>query len=255
MRQLCQTGSGSQQRLRDQLGALDVVDVPLRWLANVDEGQLLARVEQLTQLLRSDGLGRILGYRAAKRLVVDQFGDLRPRRLRRVFADRDGAVVHFQCVVDHQPAEQRFADAGDQFDGLGPHHRRDGRADDAEHAALGAGRHRARWRRLRVQVAVVQTQPARSVFPEHRDLSLEAVDRAPYIRLAGQHRGVVDQIPGGEVVGAVQDQVVLFEQLDGIAPQQPVAVAAGARAVVGAAVAFNPNQVAPRVGRIDNGEI
>ena len=72
-----------------------------------------------------------------------------------------------------------------------------------------------------VQVAVVQAPPVRGVLPEHRDLAFEAVDRPPHVRLAGQHRGVVDQIPGGEVVGAVHDQVVLLEQLDGVARVQP----------------------------------
>jgi len=59
------------------------------------------------------------------------------------------------------------------------------------------------------------------VLPEHRHLTLEAVNRPPHVRLSGQHGGVVDQIAGGEVVGAVHDQVVLPEQVDGVGGLQP----------------------------------
>jgi len=59
--------------------------------------------------------------RAAERLVVDQLGDrgvLPADRALRVLADLDGAVAHLQGVVDHQPADQRLADPGDDLDGL-----------------------------------------------------------------------------------------------------------------------------------------
>ena len=53
-------------------------------------------------------------------------------------AHLDRAEGHLQGVVDHQPAEQRLADAGDELDGLGGLDGADRRAEDAEHAALGA---------------------------------------------------------------------------------------------------------------------
>ena len=138
-----------------------------------------------------------------------------------ILADLDRAIGHVERVVDHQPAQQRLADAGDQLDRLGAHHRRDRGAQDAQHAALGAGRHHARRRRLGVEVAVVEAEPVGGVLPEHRHLPLEAVDRTPHVRLARQYRGVVDQVAGGEVVGAVQDQVVLLEQVDRVVRLQP----------------------------------
>src|SRR3712207_8539200 len=51
------------------------------------------------------------------------------------------------------------------------------------------------------------------LVPEDRDLAVEPVDRAPHVRLAQQHAGVVDQVARGEVVGAVDDEVVLAEDL------------------------------------------
>ncbi len=43
---------------------------------------------------------------------------------------------------------------------------------------------------------------------EHRGLAFEAEDRAIHIRFAQQHAGVVHQVAGGEVVGAIADDVV-----------------------------------------------
>jgi hypothetical protein len=59
------------------------------------------------------------------------------------------------------------------------------------------------------------------LVPEDRDLAVEAVDRAPHVRLVQQHAGVVDQVARGEVVGAVDDQVVLAEDLQHVVAVQP----------------------------------
>ena len=138
----------------------------------------------------------------------------------RVLADLDGAVAHLQRVVHHQPAEQRLADAGDQLDRLGHHDRADGGAQHAKHTALRAGRHHARRRRLGVEIAVLRAV----LGPEHADLALEAEDRTPHVRLAEQHASVVDQVAGGEVVRAVQDQVVPGEDVQGVGRVQPIGV-------------------------------
>jgi hypothetical protein len=84
------------------------------------------------------------------------------------------------------------------------------------HTALGARRHHSRRRRLWIEIAVVQAEVVGGVLPEHRDLALEPVDGAPHVGLARQHRRVVDQVAGREVVGAIQDEVVLREQIDGV---------------------------------------
>ena len=57
--------------------------------------------------------------------------------------------------------------------------------------------------------------------PENADLTVEPVDRTPHVRLAEQHRSIVDHVAGGEVVGSVDDQVVLAEQLHNIVVVQP----------------------------------
>src|SRR5262249_6177631 len=116
--------------------------------------------------------------------------------------------------------EQRLADAGQQLDRLGHLDRADARAQYAQHAALGAGRHHAGWRRFWVQAAV-----ARALLgPEHARLPVEAGDRTPGVGLPQEDGRVVDHVPGREVVGAVDDQIVLGEDLQHVVVAQRLAV-------------------------------
>ncbi|CAB4903233.1 unannotated protein [freshwater metagenome] len=57
--------------------------------------------------------------------------------------------------------------------------------------------------------------------PEHTGLSIEAVDRAPHIWLAKQNAGIVDEVASCEVICAINDQVVLREQLHHVRGIQP----------------------------------
>ena len=91
----------------------------------------------------------------------------------------------------------------------------------AQHSALGARRHHARRRRLGVEVAVLRTL----LGPEHRGLALEAVDGAPHVRLAEDDGRVVDEVAGCEVVGAVEDEVVVGEDLEHVVGVEPHACA------------------------------
>ena len=99
------------------------------------------------------------------------------------------------------------------------------RAQHAQHAALGARGDHARRRRLGVEAAVagrvaLPVGPLEG-RPEHRGLPVEPVDRAPHVRLLQEVRRVVDHVARGEVVGAVDDQVVVGED-----PQHVVVVEA-----------------------------
>ena len=84
------------------------------------------------------------------------------------------------------------------------------RADDprqhAEHAAFGARRRELGRRRLREEAAVARA----FVRLEDGDLALEAVDRAVDDRDVVPDRCVVHEVPRGEVVGAVDDEVPAF---------------------------------------------
>jgi hypothetical protein len=82
---------------------------------------------------------------------------------------------------------------------------------------IGAARDHAGRRRHRVEVAVVRAV----LVPEDGDLTVEAVDRAPDVGLVQQHARVVDQVARGEVVRAVDDEVVVGEDLQHVRAVQP----------------------------------
>ncbi len=106
------------------------------------------------------------------------------------------------------------ADAGEQLDGLVDLDRADAGAQHAEHAALGAARHHARRRGLGVEAAVAGRVGTLEGRPEDAGLAVEAVDRAPDVGLVQEVRRVVDHVARREVVGAVDDQVVVLEDLE-----------------------------------------
>jgi hypothetical protein len=60
---------------------------------------------------------------------------------------------------------------------------------------------------------------------EHGDLTLEAVDASVHDRLVVLHRRVVEEIAGGEVVGAVDDDVVLGEDAIDVLARESLLVA------------------------------
>ncbi len=130
-----------------------------------------------------------------------------------------------QRVEDEQPAEQRLAQPGDELDRLGRHERADLSAQRAEHAGLVARLHGRGVGRLGEDVA--QPRPGHAAGrgrPEHRDLRVEPEHRAPHERQAQARARVVDEVAGGEVVGAVDDEVVPAQHAVDRLVRQPHAV-------------------------------
>ena len=82
--------------------------------------------------------------------------------------------------------------------------------------ALGAWGHHARRRGFAGTGPVVDAPSVGRIGPEDRHLAAEAVDRAPHVGFSGEDGRVVDEVARGEVVGAVEDEVVLREQLDSV---------------------------------------
>ena len=156
---------------------------------------------------------------AAELIVVDQLADRRvvaAHRALRIAPQLQLAEAHVPGVVEQQPADQRRAAAEQQLDRFGRLNRADDARQHAEHAAFRAARHQAGRRRLRVEAAI-----ARAVLRgEHRGLPLEPEDAAVGVRLAEEHAGVVDQVAGREVVGAVEDDVVVAERSQGVGGRQ-----------------------------------
>ena len=111
-----------------------------------------------------------------------------------------------------QPTRQRLAEVQQQLDRLGrlqqPHHARQD-AQDTGFGAIGRG---LRRRRFREQAAVARRLAATAPGVEHACLPLEPVDRAVDERLAQVHAGVVEQVPRGKVVGAIDDHVGIRDE-------------------------------------------
>ena len=127
----------------------------------------------------------------------------------RILAQLEFAELHVQGIDQQQAANQGFAFAQNQLDDFGGLHHADQPRQDAQHSALGAGRHQARRWWLGIQAAI-----ARAFFGrEHAGLAFEAENRSVDIRFAGKHAGIIHQVAGGKIVGAVGDDVELAEKL------------------------------------------
>ena len=112
------------------------------------------------------------------------------------------------CV--QQAPDERLAFAENQLDDLRRLDHADQPGQDAEHAALRAGRNEARRRRFRVEAAVARTLFGR----KDTRLAFKAKNRTVGVRLAGEHAGVIDQVARLEVVRAVGDDVVVAKDIE-----------------------------------------
>ena len=162
---------------------------------------------------------RWFGRDAAKLVVVDQLGHGRIGAADRaigILAQLQLAEAHGERVDEEQAADQRLAFAEDQLDDFGGLDDADDAGKNAQDAALGAAWDKAGRGRFGVEAAV-----ARAFFGgEDAGLALEAEDAAVGVGLVEQHAGVIDQVAGLEVVGAVGNDVVLGEDLEGVGAGQ-----------------------------------
>ena len=55
---------------------------------------------------------------------------------------------------------------------------------------------------------------------EHARLALETEDRSVNVGLAAEHAGVIDEVARGKVVGPIDDDVEVAEQLQGVGAGQ-----------------------------------
>ena len=149
----------------------------------------------------------------AEFLIIDELGDGRmiaAHRALGIAPQLQFAEPHRQRIIEHQPADQRLADAQDQLHGLGGLNQPDRSGQNAEHPAFGAAWNQAgRWR-LRIQAAIAGAAGIR----EDRGLTLEAEDGSVHVRLLKQHARVVHQIARREVIGSIHHDVVVFQNLE-----------------------------------------
>ena len=149
---------------------------------------------------------------AAELVVVDELFDLvgAADGAVGILAELHGAEAHGEGVDEQEAADEGLADAEDELDDFGGLDDADEAGEDAEDAAFGAAGDEAwRWW-FGIEAAV-----AGAFFGgEDGGLAFEAEDAAVGVGLAGEDAGVVDQVAGLEVVGAVGDDVVVLEDLE-----------------------------------------
>src|SRR5579875_2552949 len=131
-------------------------------------------------------------------------GPIAAQRAVGVAHDLHLAHPRIERVDQEEATDERLADPEEKLEDLIGLPRPDDTGEDAEDAALGAGRDRLGGRRLRKEATVAGPSGGR----EDRDLTVEAEDRTVNVRLALEDAGVVDQVSRGERIGPVDDDVV-----------------------------------------------
>ena len=115
-------------------------------------------------------------------------------------------------VIQEQPANKRFADAKQELYSLRSLDEADRAGKDAEDTPLGAARNQARRGWFRIKAAIAG--PLRGA--EDGSLPFEAEYAAVDIRLVEQNTRVIDEVARREVVGPVDDYVVVSQDIEGV---------------------------------------
>lgn len=126
-----------------------------------------------------------------------------------------------QRVVDEQASAQGLADTRDQLDRFQRLQAADDAAQRADDARLAAIWHHARARWLGEQ-ATITRRPVLRI--EHGDLSFEFINTAVHQRPAREGGGVVVEVARGKGVGAVDDDIVSREDVEGVGGGDPLGV-------------------------------
>src|ERR1700732_2814018 len=134
----------------------------------------------------------------------------------RIFAQLQFAEAHGESVEEQETADKRVTFSDDQFKGFRGLNRADDSWKHAENSAFGARGHQAGRGRFGIEAAVARAA-GRS---EDANLSFKAENRAVHVRLAEKDAGVVYKIAGGEIIGAVNDDVVVLHYVERVVAGQ-----------------------------------
>src|SRR3989475_10217085 len=212
--ELIHAGGNLGDRHQDRL--VQARDLPFHRLSDVEKDHLFALVNLLLQLRDRDLelLPDLLRWtpQAAELLVINEFLDRRIRSTDRalgVLAQLELPELHPERVEDEETADQGVAPPEKKFDRLERLNRSDNAREHPEHSALRTRRDEAGRRRFRVQAPV--TGALRRV--EDARLAFEPEDRSVDVRLAQEDRRVVHEVSGREVVRPIDDDVVVFQNV------------------------------------------
>src|SRR5438034_4434614 len=134
----------------------------------------------------------------------------------RILTQLELAEFHLQGVVKQQPPHQSASFAKDQLYGFGGLNETYGPGEDTQHASFGAAWDQAGWRWFRIEAAIAGTFPG----IEYRGLAFETEDAAVDIGLVQKHASIVDQIASRKIVGTIDDNVVVLQNVESIVGPQ-----------------------------------
>ena len=153
---------------------------------------------------------------ADRLFVVDQLGNGRVRAAHgAVFGMRRElylAEFHRERIVGEQVTREQIAHAENVLDGFHRLQTTDNAAHSANHARLLAGRHGI-FRRRFLEHAAVAGALARNV---RHELSLKTDDSRMGERLLRHHAGVVDEELRREIVRAIDDEIVILDEVEDV---------------------------------------
>jgi len=205
---------------RDQV-SVQIADLIFVGLADIQDEDIVSAIEPFLQFAGSNfrdveiGLGFFFAANAAELVVVDELVNramAATHRAVRILAEFELAKLHGESVKKNQPAFERIALADDELDGFEGLERANDARKHTEDATFGARGDQAGRGWLGIEAAV-----ARAIgHAENGDLTFEAEDGAVNIGLAEEDAGVVDEVTSGEIVGAIDDDVIVLEEFEGV---------------------------------------
>src|ERR1039457_1673473 len=153
------------------------------------------------QIADSHGIQFILDLGDGRVITADRTGG---------FAlERHLAKFHPQGAVGQQTVGKKFPLAQQKFDSFGCLDGTDDTGQHTDHTGLGAAGNGVLGGRFRKDAAIT----GRFVGLDRDGLAVELQDAAMGVRLAGQDTGVVDQEFCGKVVGAVDNEIIINDNL------------------------------------------
>lgn len=207
--------------------AIDVADFVFVGVADVDDLDVkLGVVEGAFHVLDGDFIGVRggdfgFGRDAAEHFVIDEFLDGR-------MVAADGALgiatelelaeLHVEGVEEHEASGEGGAFADGELQNFGGLDAADDAGEDAEDAAFSAAGNHAGWRGFGIEAAVTRSAEVRC---EDAGLAIESENGTVDVGFLEENAGVVGEITSREIVGAVDDDVVLADDVEGVFAGEP----------------------------------
>ena len=138
----------------------------------------------------------------------------------RILSELENPGLHLENVQEKKPSYERVSFSDHELHHFRGLHRADHSGQYSQHASLGAARHESRGRGLGVETPVAGA----SSGVEDAYLSLEPENASVNVGNPEKDAGVVREIPGGEVVRSVDDDIVVPHDVHRVRGAQPLVV-------------------------------